>query len=993
MSVDQVQPTSSAPIPAARWIWLSFLKTTLVPLLLVEVAIIAAYVATTVVSHRANVKSLREVASTQIRSVATLEAQSINETLLAVENLAEVLRTETARALDTPFTPSKEALASYAMSADGAYYTTHDTGGAAMFYSGAVPVGEAERRKAQQLAQIDPLLKALRKANPIIVQSYVNTRDSLNRIYPYFDVLTQYVPKMDIPTYNFYYEADLAHNPERKVVWTAPYLDPAGAGWIVSAIAPVYRGDVLEAVVGIDVTISAIVNEVLNLRLPWGGYGVLVAGSGTVIALPAAGENDWGLAELTRHDYQTAITKDTLKPDDFNLNRRPQLAPLAKAVGAAAEGIEEVEFNGARLLGWATVPAPNWKLLLLIPQDNLYRVVDQLRRNATTVAWLMVVGMVLFYGVFFTVLYRRAQTEGDKLTRPMLALSDLARRIGYGEYEHSPARFPILEMDESVQRVAQMGRSLGETVNRLRDAERLSHASGERLNLVVKASGQGVWDWNIATNQTWRSERFCAIVGFPGPADTVTGFALRDYLHPGDAGMFEQRISAMMRGLGAVLNEEVRLARSDGSYVWVQCLAQLWRDSDGHPTRMVGSVADITARRGAQEELRRAKEAAESASRAKSQFLATISHEIRTPLNGVLGMAQLLGDTELTAEQREYTETISSSGHHLLEVLNEVLDFSRIESGRLELVQAPFSPRACAEEAARLMTPPARVKGLALKLTIEGELPSAVEGDETRLRQVLLNLLGNAVKFTPAGSVELELRGGPVVAGRATLHFRVLDTGIGIPADKLEQIFEAFRQADSSNARDYGGTGLGLTVCDRLVSMMGGKIRAARREGGGSEFSFSIELPVVMTNLAQLAPAQSVEPAETYRPNVLVAEDNPVNRRLLEVMLTKQGYMVRSAEDGVQALAEVERERPEILLLDIQMPGLTGPDVARRVRAREGQLGLPHLPMLAVTANAFKGDRDACLAAGMDDFLAKPFTASELSEKVSKLLAGRQDEA
>ena len=993
MPADPAASPPIAPIPAARWIWLSFLKTTLVPLLLVEVAIIAAYVATTMVSHRSNVASLREVASTQLSSVAQLEAQAINEKLLAVANLAEVLRSETERALETPYKPADEVLATYAMSPDGAYYTTRDTGGAAMFFSGIVPIGEAERRKAQQLAQIDPVLKALRQANPIIVQSYVNTRDSLNRIYPYFDVLTQYAAKMDIPSYNFYYEADQAHNPERRVVWTAPYLDPAGAGWIVSAIAPVYRGDVLEAVVGIDVTISSIISEVLNLRLPWGGYGVLVSGAGTVIALPAAGEADWGLAELTRHDYQTAITKDTLKPDDFNLQRRPQLAPLAHAIGKQANGVAEVEFGGPRLLGWATVQAPGWELLLLIPQSNLYRVVDDLRRNATTIAWLMVAGMVLFYGVFFTVLYRRAQTESEKLTRPMLALSELARRIGQGDYEHTPERFPIQEMDESVQRVVSMGRALGETVGRLRDAERASNASGERLNLVVKASGQGVWDWNVVANETWRSERFCAIVGFPGPADTVPGFALREYLHPGDAGMFEQRISAMLKGLGAVLNEELRLARGDGSYVWVQCMAQLWRDSDGHPTRMVGSVADITARRGAQEELRRAKEAAESASRAKSQFLATISHEIRTPLNGVLGMAQLLGDTELSPEQREYTETISSSGHHLLEVLNEVLDFSRIESGRLELTAAPFSPRACVEEVARLMTPPARVKGLALRLNVLGDLPSAVEGDETRLRQVLLNLLGNAVKFTPAGSVELELEAAPAKEGHAGLRFRVLDTGIGIPADKLEQIFEAFRQADSSNARDYGGTGLGLTVCDRLVSMMGGKIRAARREGGGSEFSFVVELPVVMSSISPPEPTRVSEVDNMIRPTVLVAEDNPVNRRLLEVMLTKQGYVVRTTEDGVQALSAVERERPDILLLDIQMPGLTGPDVARRIRAREEQLRSPRLPILAVTANAFKGDRDACVAAGMDDFLAKPFTAGELSEKVANLLARRQDEA
>ncbi len=984
-----------ALLPAARWIWQSFVKTTLVPLLLVEVAIIGVYIATVYFSHRENVSSLRTMATAQIDAVVRGNADYINEKLRGVTSLTEILRADTRQALDTPFTPSADALAALAMLPDGVYYSQKDTGGPAVFFSGAMPVGPAEKAKAQQLLQLEGTLKSLRAANPIVVQSYINTRDSLNIIYPWFDVLTQYAAKMDIPSYNFYYEADEQHNPQRRVVWTAPYLDPAGAGWIVSAIAPVYRRDVLEAVVGIDVTIGAIVREVLNLKLQWGGYGVLVAQDGTVIALPAAGERDWGLSELTSHDYQTAILKDTLKPDAFNLYKRDQLAPLAAVVAQSPAGVTEVEFGGSKLVGWATVEEPGWKLLVLVPQSNLFAVVNELRASATKIAWLMVVGLLLFYLVFFTVLYFRAQAESRRLTRPLLALNELAHRIGAGHYHHLPERFEILEFDDTVRLIAGMGESLGTTVQQLQNAEAQARASQERLELVLTASAQGVWDWDVFINETWRSERFRALIGAPGPEDSVSGFALREYLHPGDLERFERRLAAVLAGRSETLNEEVRLARADGSYIWVQCVAQLRRDEQGRAQRMVGSIADITARRTAAEELREAKEAAEDASRAKSQFLATMSHEIRTPLNGVLGMAQLLQAGRLAPEQREYADTILSSGSHLLGLLNEVLDFARIEAGRLELVNAPFSLRACVEDIARLMAPPLRVKKLEFVWSIEGPMPATVLGDEIRLRQVLLNLLGNAVKFTEHGGVDFLVRVRAESPQKCAIAFRVADTGIGIPEDKLTDIFQAFRQADNTHTRNYGGTGLGLSLSDRLVRMMGSQITAAPRAGGGSVFSFEIELAVV----DQPAGAEDAEASAVDEPpalaaaaapapcRVLVAEDNAVNRRLVEVMLRKLGFTVELAIDGLQTVARIEESPPDILLLDLQMPGMNGLDVARRVRAREAAQQLPRLPIVAVTANAFAGDREACLAAGMDDFLAKPFTSQELTEKLDAALA------
>ncbi|RTL03351.1 MAG: ATPase, partial [Lysobacterales bacterium] len=337
MSELSQTPAGARRLPLARYLWQSYLRAAIIPLLVIELGFIGVYWVSSFITYERNAEALGAISREDLARTAQREADAIAEKLGAVGDLTRVFAAETARALRTPApAAATDDDARHAYGADGVYYTTRE-GVSAGFYSGIVPVGPAERDKVRRTAAIDPLMQAIKAANPLVAQLYLNTHDSYNRIHPYFEVLTQYPAKMDIPSYNFYYEADAAHDPERRAVWTDAYVDPAGSGWMVSSIAPVYGGadgNFLEGVVGIDVTVDTIVRRVLNLQLPWQGYALLVGRDGTILALPPRGERDFGLKELTAHSYDEAIRADTFKPDDFNVHKRADLAVLGRALKA-----------------------------------------------------------------------------------------------------------------------------------------------------------------------------------------------------------------------------------------------------------------------------------------------------------------------------------------------------------------------------------------------------------------------------------------------------------------------------------------------------------------------------------------------------------------------------------------------------------------------------------------------------------------------------------
>ncbi len=431
--------------------------------------------------------------------------------------------------------------------------------------------------------------------------------------------------------------------------------------------------------------------------------------------------------------------------------------------------------------------------------------------------------------------------------------------------------------------------------------------------------------------------------------------------------------------LGGAEEREWTYLRKDGSRFKALLSVVPCRDSKGRITGYSKIANDITEQKRIEAELREAKQAADDANKAKSEFLASMSHEIRTPMNGIIGMANLALKTPLRADQKECLDTIKESGDALMVVINDILDFSKVEAGMLLLEEIDFDLRQKMDSVINALSTRAAEKCVELTCQVDPDVPKWLTGDPGRLRQIIFNLLGNSLKFTDQGEIALRVIAEEVNGGdpkRCWLHFAVSDTGIGIPPEKQQAIFQAFSQADTSTTRRFGGTGLGLTISARLVEMMGGRIWVESDVGHGSTFHFTalFNLPSKIVEPASPSPV-AVPLAQHLK--ILVAEDNAINRLVAVRMLELAGHQVALATNGKEALSALDQGHFDLVLMDAQMPVMDGFEATALIRAGEKATG-KHIPIVAMTAHAMKGDRERCLEAGMDGYVPKPIQEHEL---------------
>ncbi|QQS07257.1 MAG: CHASE domain-containing protein [Fibrobacterota bacterium] len=524
----------------------------------------------------------------------------------------------------------------------------------------------------------------------------------------------------------------------------------------------------------------------------------------------------------------------------------------------------------------------------------------------------------------------------------------------------------------------------------------------DRLSLATRAGGVGIWEYDLLNGRLVWDEQMFRLYGIPPESFAGAYDTWKTGVHPEDRERSDAEVQQAIRG-EKEFDTEFRVLWPDGTIRHIRAVSLVHHDGDGRPTRLIGTNWDITdnklaeaklldANADLQEANLRANELtvrAESASMAKSEFLANMSHEIRTPMNGVLGMTGLLLDTRLDNEQRRFAEIIRQSAESLLSLINDILDVSKIEAGKLQLEFLDFNLRELVDDLATSLSPRIRDKGLEFQAEVSPDIPANLRGDSGRLRQILLNLMGNAVKFTQRGRILLRADLESQSDHDVFLRFLVRDTGIGIPKDKQALLFQKFTQVDASTTRQFGGTGLGLAISKQLACLMGGEIGLTSEEGEGAEFWFTVCLARTTTSYATPPDRTIIRSLGNLRRRtlrILLAEDNITNQMVATGILENLGLRVDAVANGKEALQALEQFPYDLVLMDVQMPELDGFAATRLIRAPHSPVLDRNIPVVAMTANAMQGDRERCLDAGMNDYVSKPVSPQALSEALDKWL-------
>jgi PAS domain S-box-containing protein len=603
--------------------------------------------------------------------------------------------------------------------------------------------------------------------------------------------------------------------------------------------------------------------------------------------------------------------------------------------------------------GWDAVNRTPWVVAVDLPSAPVLGPIRDERNRRVMLSAIIAAASLLLVFLLWRALSSRRQ-----------ALMTAAGRWARGDWAH---RAGIRSPDE----LGELGGAFDAMAERLQASVQLNES-------ILNSAGEGIFGVDREGHTTFINPAAAAMLGYG--VEELMGRRLHDVVRPTTRHSVayawdDSPITATLRDGGVHFVTDEVYHRKDGTSFPVEYVSTPLRN-DGAIAGAVIAFKDITERRALE--------------KMKDEFVSMVSHELRTPMNGVLGMAGLLLDTRLTPEQREYADTVRRSGEALLAIINDILDFSKIEAGRLDLEIIDLDVREVVEDVAGLLAPQAHLKGLELAAQVQADLPRALRGDPGRLRQILFNLVGNAVKFTHAGEVVVDARIVETGPESVVARFEVRDTGIGISAEAQARLFQAFTQADSSTTRKYGGTGLGLVICKRLVELMHGEIGVDSEEGRGSTFWFTARFErapadagVTVARPELRGVRVPVEAATTSR--ILVVEDSSINQQVALGMLRRLGYRADAVANGLEAVDSLERIHYAAVLMDCQMPDMDGFAASVEIRRREA--GRRHTPIIAMTGNALEGDRERCLAAGMDAYISKPVRIEELQAALQRWLS------
>ncbi|WP_298183705.1 ATP-binding protein [uncultured Pseudomonas sp.] len=948
--------------PLRQWIWRAFVQSALVPLILVESVLITVYLLSNSAIRDAQIEHLQQNALDDLSAAVAREVQVINGRLRSVEAQVQIFRDAAANALaNHTFQPDALERQRHALTDNGVFYSRTDDGRAASFYANSTPLAQQDHAKALRLAQLDPLMRSIQAANPRVAAAYFNSWDSYNRIYPFFMTPEQYPHDMVIPDYNFYYLADAKHNPERKVAWTDVYLDPAGMGWMMSAVAPVYRDDFLEGVVGLDITVGQMLSEISELGVPWQGYAMLVSRDHNIMALPSAGEADFGLRELTDYSYAEAVRREVLKPEDFNLAKRAEMQPLLQAMAAGRGNVQEVMLGGRKqLIAWSEIPQTGWQLLLVVDEANIFSQTNRLAERYLHIGYLLIFGLVLFYLLFFAFMWSRSRRLSEQLVQPIDGVVGMMRELGQGNYQ--PVA-PNSQIDELVS----MAAAVQHTGEQLQASEAQRVQAQRILQLVLESTTESLWEIEAQALRITLSERFLKRFGLTQANMSFSEFNQR--VHPNDLERLRHLRQLFVASGEERFEAEYRYADARGDYVWLLSRGKvLERDSQGRVLRAAGTHVDITRLKQVQEDLRRASLDARAASQAKSRFLSSMSHELRTPLNAIYGFGQLIElevqDKPEAQQEADYAREIINASRHLTSLVDDILDLSSIESRRQQLKLQPVEVGALLHGCAELVQPEVQQRQLQLQVLTGASAGLYVQADMRRVRQVLLNLLSNAIKYnSPQGLIRMGYEVRP-----DCVRLWVEDNGAGLSAEQQANLFQPFQRLGRENS-NIPGTGIGLVLCRELAILMAGEMGFSSSVGLGSRFW--IDLPGAAAPTVQVEASVDAVPALPNRlAEVLCIEDHPACLRVVQEAL-REFAEVRGAGSVQQALVALEQCTPALLLLDLDLPDGDGMQVLDAMRHSPRLQKVPVLVISAaadeaVFADARRRGAQACLAKPID---------------------------